>query len=65
MRKDLALVATLAVTAQLACATVRTAQTRGGENVKTETLMPVPASRSLEGNGAVLLSVEFKGLDMS
>jgi hypothetical protein len=49
----------LCVGSLTACETVHTAPSRGGEDLKTATMMPVPGARS--GEGAVLVVAEIAG----
>ncbi len=43
------------------CATIRTAEVRGNETIDTRRFLPVPASRSQEASGLVLLAYEMRG----
>ena len=47
------------------CETVSTAPERGGENIQTKNVLPVPASRAGQGDGAVLLIAELKGTGLA
>lgn len=47
----------------LGCVTVRTAESRGGEQVKTEHVLPVPSSRLGKGPGAILIVAELKAFE--
>ena len=48
-----------------ACSTIQTAEVRGGEQMKTRDLLPIPASRAQEGTGAALLAFELRGINES
>lgn len=62
-RTWLAAILSLSALGLSACSTVRTSPERGGEDIKTSSLLPVPASRAKIGTGVVLLAAEFRGVD--
>lgn len=46
----------------ISCESVKTAPSRGGDEIQTSTVMPVPGSRAGTGDGAVLLVADIQGL---
>jgi hypothetical protein len=52
------------IVALAGCQTVRMDPDRGKEPIETKNIVPVPSSRAQQGAGAVLMVVEFHGLDL-